>query len=330
MISIIIPVYNERNYLFACVNSVLSQTYRDFELILVDDGSTNGAGNDCDELANSDNRIKVIHKKNEGLSAARMTGYMASQGDWIMFVDHDDMVSPYILERLNDNINDEIDIVSGARLDMNNPESYSWTNDRKGTIIKKGLEIVEMIPSDREQKLISTPLWGKIYRRTFLDGINLEQLKDVCPTIFFEDVLMTPILFYQATKICIIPEVLYIHREVASSVSRRGGLSEYYFEQIYSGDYLLCFSKENKLSKFYSYQLGIYIISILRIYCLMDSYKHGEELNRYRKLIKEKERKYRADFYLKGNASFTNKALCLIYDISPYVLKKISKFYYRK
>lgn len=89
-VSVVIPVYNVKPYLERCVNSVLRQTYKDLEIILVDDGSTDGSGELCDDIATRDQRIQVIHQKNQGLSGARNTGIRQAQGDYIIFMDSDD------------------------------------------------------------------------------------------------------------------------------------------------------------------------------------------------------------------------------------------------
>ena len=91
-ISIIIPVYNAEKYLGRCIESVLSQTYRDFELILVDDGSSDSSGQICDAYANKDARIHVIHKENGGVSSARNRGIKEALGEYIMFIDSDDSI----------------------------------------------------------------------------------------------------------------------------------------------------------------------------------------------------------------------------------------------
>ncbi len=97
-ISIIIPVYNVEKYLHKCVDSVLGQTFTDFELILINDGSTDSSGDICDEYAKCDSRVVVIHKKNGGVSTARNTGLDAMKGEYVTFIDSDDYVSPYYLE----------------------------------------------------------------------------------------------------------------------------------------------------------------------------------------------------------------------------------------
>ena len=104
MISIIVPVYNIRNYIQKCVTSILNQTLQDFELILVDDGSTDGSGELCETFSLQDGRIKVIHKVNGGLSSARNAGTLCAEGEYICYIDGDDFVAPTYLEELYDNI----------------------------------------------------------------------------------------------------------------------------------------------------------------------------------------------------------------------------------
>ena len=100
LISVIIPVYKVEQYLTACVESVLAQIYRNFEIILVDDGSPDNCPRMCDEFAARDSRIRVIHKENGGLSSARNTGIDAARGDYLAFLDSDDLWTPLFLERL--------------------------------------------------------------------------------------------------------------------------------------------------------------------------------------------------------------------------------------
>lgn len=98
MVSVIVPVYNVEKYLEDCLTSVEKQTYRDIEIILIDDGSTDCSGKICDKHAKNDHRIRVIHKKNEGVSIARNTGIKHATGEYLMFVDSDDCIHPKIVE----------------------------------------------------------------------------------------------------------------------------------------------------------------------------------------------------------------------------------------
>lgn len=100
MISIIVPVYNVELYIHQCIDSIISQTYRDIEILLIDDGSTDKCGNICDEYARIDPRIRVFHTQNKGLSAARNLGLREAKGDYIGFVDSDDWIEPNMFEVL--------------------------------------------------------------------------------------------------------------------------------------------------------------------------------------------------------------------------------------
>ena len=107
LISIIIPVYNVKKYLLRCIRSILKQKYRNFEVILVDDGSDDGSGLLCDKLKTRDSRIRVIHKENGGMSSARNVGIEFARGEYITFVDSDDYISDRYLETLVELMHDK-------------------------------------------------------------------------------------------------------------------------------------------------------------------------------------------------------------------------------
>lgn len=114
LISIIIPVYNTEKYLPACLESVLSQSFSDFEILLVDDGSTDESGRICEVYAQKDDRIRVFHKENGGVSSARNLGLDNASGEWIYFVDSDDQILPGGLQTMIDCISDDVDIILGG------------------------------------------------------------------------------------------------------------------------------------------------------------------------------------------------------------------------
>ena len=97
-VSIVVPVYNAKNYIKRCIESLVCQTYHNLEIILVDDGSSDGSEKICDEYAKEDDRIKVIHKKNSGVSDSRNAGIEAADGDYILFVDSDDYINENTVE----------------------------------------------------------------------------------------------------------------------------------------------------------------------------------------------------------------------------------------
>ena len=171
MISVIVPVYNVEKYLEACIDSILNSTYTDFELILVDDGSTDGTRQICDRFALADQRVCVLHQANAGVSAARNAGLKASKGEYITFVDSDDLVHPRMLEVL-------WDAISSGDYDM------SMALLRKGRA-NNGLAFVNSRIDElgsREPRLLSqqdyvyglftddnfTGPWIKLFKRTLI------------------------------------------------------------------------------------------------------------------------------------------------------------------
>lgn len=121
LISVIVPVYNVEGYLQKCIESIVHQTYKNLQILLVDDGSTDQSGEICEKYARSDNRIEVIHKENEGLESARKAGIALARGEYIGFVDSDDYIDlDYYQELLNDIIENDVDFVNGGYIVENN------------------------------------------------------------------------------------------------------------------------------------------------------------------------------------------------------------------
>ncbi len=173
-ISIIVPVYKTQDYIDRCIKSIIGQSYTDFELILVDDGSPDKAGTICDEYAGKDNRIKVIHQKNSGQSVARNNALKVATGDYYCFIDSDDYVADNLLERLYSLITEkdaDISLVSyqtftGERAEADSKISpdivtYSNTNMIKNIhMVKDELYVV---------------MWGKLFKKELFKGIRFPE-----------------------------------------------------------------------------------------------------------------------------------------------------------
>ncbi len=110
-VSVIIPIYNTAKYLPRCIESVLCQSFDGFELLLVNDGSTDGSGDICDTYATRDSRIRVFHKENGGVSSARNLGLKEAKGEWVCFVDSDDELLPDGLQTMVDAVSSDVDLV---------------------------------------------------------------------------------------------------------------------------------------------------------------------------------------------------------------------------
>ena len=155
MISVIIPIYNSEKYLSKCISSVLEQTYKDLELILVDDGSTDNSLNICNDFAERDSRIVVVHQKNAGVSAARNNGLKNAKGDFITFVDSDDYVENDWLELLFKAITEKNAEVAVCGIKL----------DDKQKIVECNCEMKEQIILRLQECGLLYSVVNKLYRR---------------------------------------------------------------------------------------------------------------------------------------------------------------------
>lgn len=205
-VSIIMPVYNSEKYLTQTIESILAQTYENFELILVDDGSSDKSGKICDEFGQKDNRIKVIHKENGGICDARNSGLDAATGQYIMFSDNDDtMEKNAIYDNINIMIENKADIVKFGRkaiyIDDNNIEL-------KTDIRKFEFEIIENINENFIKLMYDKVLvcvWDGIYKKSIVEKFDTEFKKGG------EDIDFNFKVFTNANKIILNNNVSYNH-----------------------------------------------------------------------------------------------------------------------
>ncbi len=170
-ISIIIPVYQAEAFISNTIETVLRQTFRNFELILVDDGSTDLSGHICDEYAKQDIRIKVIHQENKGQSAARNTGINAAQGKYIAFMDHDDEIYPEMYYRLYENAEKYAVCISAVSYSIKKEGTHIVEGEHTGKIsLYNNIEGMEAFLT---RKPMDIYVWTKIYRRKFIEENNL-------------------------------------------------------------------------------------------------------------------------------------------------------------
>ena len=181
MISIIIPVYKTEKFLCRCLDSIRQQTYKDWECILVDDGSTDNSGIICEQYAQSDNRFRVFHEENSGVSSARNLGLEMAKGEWITFIDSDDFISESYLENLYSSIlkDNLIDIVNG-----------SGTYYKDGKYTDKIEELQDCISDDVVSlfRQFKGYICGRLYKRELIEkGINGMPLRFDSKIRFSED-----------------------------------------------------------------------------------------------------------------------------------------------
>ena len=222
MFSIIIPVYKVEKYLSKCLESVTAQTYTDFEVILIDDGSPDSCPSLCDSFAKIDSRCKVIHQLNKGLSGARNTGLKAAKGRYIYFLDSDDTIAVNLLEELLHVIKtQEVDIVGFSAVVTSFNNTCLLSTGNYTNMVERGIEI-----SQRRVPLSTVPLY--CYRRDFL--------KEKCLTfkekIYYEDILFTALVFLENPKVYYMDLPLYFYNKREESITTSKAKGKNYFDII--------------------------------------------------------------------------------------------------
>lgn len=216
LLSIIVPVYNMEKYLVRCVNSIINQQFTEFELILVDDGSVDNSSEMCDEFAESDPRIRVIHKQNGGLGAARNTGLDIARGKFIGFVDSDDWIAQDMYAILLDLADIfDADVVSS---------SFHLTYDEICQNNKKMKTVIKVMEKDEKLEFYMKygmkkrggdfPVWNKIYRKCLFDEIRfpVNQL--------YEDVYTNVQLINLANRYIKTNQITYFYYQQGTSITR--------------------------------------------------------------------------------------------------------------
>lgn len=213
LISVIVPVYNVEDYLEKCVKSILSQTYPKFELILVDDGSKDSSGSICDKLASFDSRIVCIHKQNGGLSSARNTALDLCKGQYITFVDSDDLIASNALELMMDYaIKCQSDIVVTSYI-----ISFSDDNVVPSPAAISGCLSFDHIDTLQEILCKSTrwEAWGHLFKKSLWDDVRFPE------GILYEDLATTPYIFAKSDQITILQTALYYYYKRPGSIMRQ-------------------------------------------------------------------------------------------------------------
>lgn len=263
LISIVVPVYNIERYIEQCVLSICGQTYKNIEIILIDDGSTDGSGNICDNLAERDQRIKVIHKKHGGLATARRDGVNSAKGKYIGFVDGDDWIESDMYESLyNFAVENDAQMVTSA--------GYREYPSGRGGILKDGLPqgLYDMADADNllirnifpmgfaKKYYLNGAVWNKLYEKNIITEV-INNMED--NFIFFEDNVLNIGAVAKAKRIFIQHDVYYHHRERTDSITYRSDVHSFehmtkayfYFQKIIN---------ESNYKKIWQKQLDEYII----------------------------------------------------------------------
>lgn len=216
--SVIIPVYNVEKYIHRCVDSVLAQRFSDFELILVDDGSTDDSGAMCDEYARQDERVRVIHKSNGGLSSARNAGLEQAKGEYICFVDSDDYIREDLLDTVSGYLNGEKRFVCFG-FAIQTPSGII-RNEYIGKIheknIKSDKDKLRFICNELTDYRVSWTAWSKVFSRAVIEREHLRFADNA--EIYAEDLYFSLCYMAFADEIVNIQKPLYVYCERDNSI----------------------------------------------------------------------------------------------------------------
>lgn len=214
LISIIVPVFNIDQYLSRCIDSVLNQSYADYELILIDDGSTDTSPALCDRYADQDSRIKVLHIENGGPSKARNTGIDVASGEYITFVDGDDWIHKEYLKTLIGLINDnqaDLAMINHIKTHRENLDEKVKTSKEYNVKVLSNIETLELFFGKYNHYLVA--VWGKLYKRGLFDSIRFDVGR------LHEDVFILYKLFFKARCTVLSTNPLYYYWKREGSIT---------------------------------------------------------------------------------------------------------------
>lgn len=314
LISVIVPIYKVEKYLKQCIDSIIDQTYNNIEIILVDDGSPDCSGEICDEYAKKDERIKVIHKKNGGLSDARNKGINEATGKYIAFIDSDDYIEPCYLEKLYHAIKK-----NGTKIAQCNIQKVDESNTVIETIgdkIKSEKDGKIMIKELYDNKWENIVVWNKLYVKQLFDNIRFPVGK------LHEDEYTTYKVLYDIEKISIIPECLYCYRQRKESIiGKKFTLNR--LDILEALEERLSYFQQKNEKELYYLTLQLYLQKIRESYLKVRLFI--EESNLVQKELKKKYKKNYLKVIKAKEITFSTKMKGNLFYFIPdlwYVMKK--------
>lgn len=224
LVSIIVPVYNVEKYIHRCVDSILNQTYRNLEIILVDDGSPDNCGSICEEYAQQDDRIKVIHKENGGLGFARNSGLDIATGDYVAFVDGDDYIGTNHIEKLLRALQrSQADACMGGHTKAYVNHYEQRPNPLAGSEIENEAVLTQLLPKmcgiDNTGRYVDMSVWLALYSRRIIADYHLRFVSE--RVLASEDLVFNFSFYSHAEKVTIIDSNEYYYCDNEGSLTTR-------------------------------------------------------------------------------------------------------------
>lgn len=274
MVSIIIPVYNVEKYIERMLATIVKQTYKSLEIILVDDGSTDSCGKICDEWAKKDNRIVVIHKKNGGLSSARNVGINIARGEYLFFCDSDDYISKNCVEYLYNTIcNNQADIVVGNYIETS-LDNQGFNIYKVDEHVLSGKQAIKEIYGKNNVQMVTA--WGKIYKASLFDNIRYPV------GLLHEDEGTTYKLYYKCKKVIVSNKPIYAYFINNNSITKKTNKQNYIDLCNVLKEQAIFFEKHNEI-EFLDYTCVRYCIQMAAHYLPLNYYGNNVELKRVAK-----------------------------------------------
>lgn len=318
-ISIIVPIYNVEMYLEKCINSILNQTLNDFEVIMINDGSTDKSGEICNKYGMIDPRIKIIHKKNGGLSSARNAGLDVAKGEYIGFVDSDDYIDKQMYQKLIDeSIKSDSDIVICDMKYNLKGKDINQTRFEDFGIINRNEALIKYF----NHKYFKSHAQNKIYKKELFNNIRFPEGK------LFEDVAVFYKLLYKSKRISFVNEKLYIYnQENVNSITKKC-ISNKHFDLIDNALEIVQFFKKNNVSQeLFNASSEIYFISVKTFLEMLYSSKRNMSSIEFKNMRKILMRKINKDIYIKGLIYYKKERRCNIIIYEIYKLENIIYIY---
>ena len=281
--SVIVPVYKVEKYLKNCIESVLSQTFSDFELILVDDGSPDSCPDICDSYRDKDSRIKVVHKENGGLASARRAGIKVAQGDYVYNLDSDDLIENDTLECAYNIIKDtNCEIVSFSYRWVKNGKTVNITNDglKEGFYGKEDIQkhIYPRILMDKNMNHVSYYLSGKAVKREFLTPNQLAVSEKIS---LGEDLCCVISCYLKAESVYISKKEAYLYTVREDSISK-----EFNTKQIYLIEDVIGEISKNDTEKIPDFEKQLCRYSCFMCFAILASAAEGNYFKSLKEIIK--------------------------------------------
>ncbi len=325
LVSVIINVYNCKDYLPMSLGSVREQTYKNLEVILVDDCSTDGSGEFCDEYCKQDERFRVIHhEKNTGVSGPRNTGLKAAKGEYIYFMDSDDYIHERAIEKLVEAVEKtgcELAAFDLARTDSLTEDTHRPLQNLEPQLIPTEQMVFEMLSRVELKWCVA---WNKLYKKSLIDGIFFNDYYSI------QDQDFNIRVYKKIEKVAFVPEALYWYYWNPNSLQRQESLypKKYYYNTMYRFRMLDYLSKKDKKEKKYrAWVIGYGYLQMLERFIIVKNSVYESE---FKMFSKKAIGKYRWEFFCSSCISFTKKMRFTIELWMPRLYYSYTKWRYHE